>query len=92
MAGLDQSRVVPNRKASPHRPLPPKIARQLAATLRAVREHADLTQESVAATAGVSVQMVRRLEAATANPTLGTLHAIATALGTDIWTLLGPHE
>ena len=39
-----------------------------------------VTQEDLAARAGVSVQMVRRLEAGTANPTLGTLHAVTSAL------------
>jgi transcriptional regulator with XRE-family HTH domain len=39
-----------------------------------------VTQEDLATRAGVSVQIVRRIEAGTANPTLGTLHAVATAL------------
>lgn len=77
-----------NRKASPHRPMPPLIADALARNLRRARTTAGLTQEATAAAAGVSVQMVRRLEAATANPTLGTLDAIANALATDIVALI----
>jgi transcriptional regulator with XRE-family HTH domain len=44
-----------------------------------------MTQEDLATSALVSVQMVRRLEAATANPTLGTLHAVTAALDVA-WT------
>lgn len=71
---------MPNTKTGSHRPLPEPAARALAASLRSRREASGLTQEALATRAGVSVQMVRRLEAATANPTLGTLHAISTAL------------
>ncbi|MET8521700.1 helix-turn-helix transcriptional regulator [Nocardioides sp. NPDC004968] len=72
-------------KAGTHRPLPTTTAQTLASRLRYLREQAGLTQEQVAGSADVSVQMVRRLEAGTANPTLGTLHAVTTAL--DIaWT------
>lgn len=81
---------MPNRKASAHRSLPPDIAGSLASTLRSTREGAAMTQEAVASAAGVSVQMVRRLEAGTGNPTLGTLHAVATALGSDLIGLLRP--
>lgn len=76
---------MPNIKTGSHRPLPEPTAQALAAALRAHRSTAGLTQEDLATRAGVSVQLVRRLEAATANPTLGTLHAVTTAL--DIaWT------
>ncbi|ROR90967.1 helix-turn-helix protein [Nocardioides aurantiacus] len=47
-----------------------------------------MTQEATASAAGVSVQMIRRLEAGTANPTLGTLHAVAGALDTNMVVLL----
>lgn len=69
-----------NTKTGTHRSFPEPAARTLADALRHRREKAGLTQEGLATSAQVSVQMVRRLEAATANPTLGTLHAIATAL------------
>ncbi|MDR7252260.1 transcriptional regulator with XRE-family HTH domain [Nocardioides sp. BE266] len=76
---------MPNTKTGSHRPLPESTARSLAAALRAQRESAGLTQEDLAGRAHVSVQVVRRLEAATANPTLGTLHAVTTALDIS-WT------
>lgn len=47
-----------------------------------------LTQERLANLSHVSVQLVRRLEAGTSNPTLGTLHAIAAALETSVAQLL----
>ena len=76
---------MPNTKTGTHRPLPASTAKALAVALRARRETAGLTQEQVASAAGVSVQLVRRLEAGTSNPTLGTLHAITTALDVA-WT------
>ncbi|WP_425490632.1 helix-turn-helix domain-containing protein [Nocardioides thalensis] len=79
---------MPQVKTGTHQPLPPPLAETLAATLRARREMARLTQEDVAARAGISVQMVRRLEAGTANPTLGTLHVVAAALSTTVGSLL----
>lgn len=76
---------VPNTKTGTHRPLPKSEAQALAAALKHRRDSAGFTQEGLASKAGVSVQMVRRLEAATANPTLGTLFAVTAAL--DIaWT------
>jgi transcriptional regulator with XRE-family HTH domain len=76
---------VPNAKTGSHRPLPESAARSLAIALRPRREAAGLTQEDLASSAQVSVQAVRRIEAATANPTLGTLYAVATALDIS-WT------
>lgn len=67
-------------KTGTHRPLPDPIASALAQALRERRAAQGVTQEDLATRAGVSVQMVRRLEAGTANPTLGTLHAVTTAL------------
>lgn len=76
---------MPNTKTGTHRPLPESTAQALAEALRKRRETAGFTQEDLASRAQVSVQRVRRLEAGTSNPTLGTLHAITTAL--DIaWT------
>ena len=71
---------MPNTKTGTHRPLPEPVAEALASALRELRTNRRVTQEDLAARAGVSVQMVRRLEAGTANPTLGTLHAVTTAL------------
>lgn len=71
---------MPSAKAGSHRPLPEPIAVAVASALRDRRLSRGETQESLAAQAQVSVQMVRRLEAGTANPTLGTLHAVTSAL------------
>ena len=76
---------MPNTKVGTHRPLPEAVAEALATALRDHRANRGVTQEDLAARAQVSVQMVRRLEAGTANPTLGTLHAVTTALDIS-WT------
>jgi transcriptional regulator with XRE-family HTH domain len=60
----------------------------LAQALRQLRLRADLTQEEVAASSRVSVQLVRRLEAGTANPTLGTLTAVCATLGVSLTDLV----
>ena len=86
--GVGKGRRVPNHKASTHRHLPAEIATALGAALRDARQSASMTQEGLAAASGTSVQMVRRLEAGTSNPTLGTLHAIASALGVGLADLL----
>lgn len=76
---------VSNAKTGTHRPLPEHTAKALATALREHRANRGVTQEDLATKAQVSVQMIRRLEAGTANPTLGTLVAVTTAL--DIaWT------
>ena len=67
---------MPNTTAGTHRPIPEPVAATLAAALRELRTGRGITQENLASKAQVSVQMVRRLEAGTANPTLGTLHAV----------------
>ena len=76
---------MPNAKTGTHRPLPEPTAKSLARVLRKHRESAGFTQEDLAGRAQVSVQLVRRLEAATANPTLGTVHAVTAALDIS-WT------
>jgi DNA-binding XRE family transcriptional regulator len=83
-APLEEGLRVPSSKAARHRPLPPDHATALARSIRQAREEADLTQEQVAASSRVSVQLIRRLEAGTANPTLGTLTAVAAALGVSV--------
>ena len=56
--------------------------------IRSRREHLHLSQEAVAGKAAISVQMLRRVEAGTANPTLGSLHAIAGSLNANVSDLL----
>lgn len=76
---------MPNTKTGTHRPLPATTAKALAAALRSARDTAGFTQEDLATKAQVSVQLIRRLEAGSSNPTLGTLVAVTSAL--DIaWT------
>lgn len=77
---VSHSCVVPGTKSSAHRPLPKGAAVALGRAVRQRRQERGLTQEGLAVAGDVSVQMVRRLEAGTANPTLGTLHAITQAL------------
>jgi transcriptional regulator with XRE-family HTH domain len=79
---------VPGSKASAHRPLPHHLAVAVGAALRRGRTERGLTQEQVAAQSQVSVQLIRRLEAGTANPTLGTLHSVCQALQVSVSDLL----
>lgn len=79
---------MPAHKASAHRPLPRDLGVALGAALRESRTERRLTQEQVAASSQVSVQLIRRLEAGTANPTLGTLRSVADALGVPVSHLL----
>ena len=76
-----EDHMVPSTKSASHRPLSPKVAKSLASTLRAERLLRELTQEDLASKSQISVQLVRRLEAGTSNPTLGTLVSVAVALG-----------
>lgn len=75
-------------KRASHRNLPEDLAVRLGQEVRKQRKARGLTQEAVADTSEVTVQMVRRLEAGRANPTLGTLHAVAAAMGTTMSRLL----
>jgi transcriptional regulator with XRE-family HTH domain len=58
---------------------PSQIGQHIAARRRAAR----MTQEGLAATAGISVAMVRAIERGARNPGDGTLEALAEALGVD---------
>lgn len=83
---------VPSAKSSPHRQLDRHLSSQLAQVLKRSREAAALTQEQVAASSQVSVQLIRRLEAGTSNPTLGTLQAVAAALNLSVAEVLAETE
>src|SRR5262249_255781 len=85
---LTDGHEVPATKSSPHRALNPKSATALAKAFRDAREAAGITQEQLAARSHISVQMVRRLEAGTSNPTLATLAPIAEQLGVSVAELL----
>jgi transcriptional regulator with XRE-family HTH domain len=60
-------------------------ASRLAGRLRQLREEAKKTQEEVAATAGLSVATIRKIEAGTVTePGYFTVLAIASAIGASI--------
>lgn len=79
---------MPSAKSAAHRPLPVDLGAALGEVVHQLRTEQVLTQEALASRSQVSVQLVRRLEAGTSNPTLGTLHAITRALGTSVADLL----
>jgi DNA-binding XRE family transcriptional regulator len=63
--------------------------RQLAKSLRAARERADLTQSALADIVGVSTETISRIERGAFEPSLSTAHDIAVALAMSLDTLLG---
>lgn len=60
----------------------------LAERLKAARAASGLTQEAVAAKAGIDHRRYQRLEQGTSNTTIRTLVRIAAAVGVDLWDLL----
>ncbi len=56
--------------------------------VRKLREAQGLTQETLAANAGIATRVLQRIESGKANTKIGTLEAIATALGTDLGALV----
>ncbi|MFB6423705.1 helix-turn-helix domain-containing protein [Streptomyces microflavus] len=75
-----------------HEPMPPDRVRarrlQIADQLRAVRLHAELTQESVSLRAGISLDTYNRIEQGHASPRLDTLIKIADAIGVPLENLV----
>jgi transcriptional regulator with XRE-family HTH domain len=63
------------------------LARQLAESLRRVREEAGLNQTAMAKKLGISQPTLNRLENASQNVTLGTLGQLCRALRCDIGDL-----
>ncbi|MEI6226953.1 MAG: helix-turn-helix transcriptional regulator [Deltaproteobacteria bacterium] len=57
---------------------------RLAAEFIALRKHRNLTQRQLSSLSGIQQSEISRIEAARANPTLGTLRVVAGALGADI--------
>ena len=62
---------------------------RLGSRLRELRRSQHLSQEGLAAKAGLSYKFVGEIERATGNPTVDTLAALAEALGVDATHLLG---
>jgi transcriptional regulator with XRE-family HTH domain len=61
---------------------------RMAKRLRMLRRRRGLTQEALAAKAGLSRTYLARLETARQDPTLSTLVKLAKALGVPVTTLL----
>lgn len=61
---------------------------QIADQLRAVRLHAEMTQESVSLRAGISLDTYNRIEQGHASPRLDTLIKIADAIGVPLEDLV----
>jgi transcriptional regulator with XRE-family HTH domain len=64
------------------RPSPPDP--RLAGAIRALREHAGVSQETIAHRAGLTVSAYARIERGGANPTWTTVTRIAQALGVTL--------
>lgn len=71
-----------------------RVGRWITSNVRRLREDAGITQLELAERARVSLQLVNRIESATAMPnlTLNALVAVAHALGCDPHELLVPSE
>ncbi|MFJ8760867.1 helix-turn-helix domain-containing protein [Streptomyces cyaneofuscatus] len=61
---------------------------QIAGQLRAVRLHANLTQETVSIRAGIALDTYNRIEQGHASPMLDTLIKIADAIGVPLEDLV----
>lgn len=80
---------MPGRKKALHITLAPGVGELLGQRLRAEREAARITQETLAHTAGISTMQVQRIERGVTNPCMGTLYAIGDTLHIDLPDLLG---
>lgn len=67
-----------------------EISREIGRELQQLREDAGIRQAAVAERAGVSQPMLSRLEAGEVRPSIGTLSALAEALGADLSIRLFP--
>jgi len=65
---------------------------QFGAALRARREALRLQQREVAARAGISSSLLSLLEQNKRQPSLGTLDALAEALGVTVWYLVAESQ
>lgn len=64
------------------------VLKELSDRLRAAREHANLTQEQVAARAGIDYKRYQRIEQGVVNATVRTLQRVAAAMGLGFWQLV----
>jgi DNA-binding XRE family transcriptional regulator len=72
--------VVPHAKSAVHAKLSPVRADEFGTTVRTLRGRERMTQEALAASAGLSIDMIKRTERGVSNPTLATVCALADAL------------
>lgn len=68
------------------------LERALGVQIRALRRQHDLSVSDLAGAAGISTGMLSKIENGQISPSLSTLQAIATALGTPISTLFSTFE
>lgn len=69
-------------------PQDPAVIHRIAANLRTIRLSKNMSQETVAYNAGVSLSQIHRLENGKINPSIMTLYRIASALDVSIHLLL----
>ena len=67
-----------------------KIAREVGATIRKLREAKGMTQEELAGASGMIRSNISRIEAAKHRPTLDTMERIAKALKVSVADLIAP--
>jgi transcriptional regulator with XRE-family HTH domain len=65
------------------------LLKELATRIRAARERAGLTQEAVAARAGIDYKRYQRIEQGSVNATVRTLDRVAGAMELEFWQLVG---
>jgi len=66
------------------------VLSEIGQSLRRARQRAALSQEEVAALAGIGCKRYQELEGGRVNMTVRTLHRVADALGLDFWDLVRP--
>ena len=80
--------VVPGGKTAQHLALSDERRKAIGDKVKAAREQAGLTHESLAHASGVYFKHIQRIERGDSNPTLATGYALADALGLRLQDLL----
>jgi DNA-binding XRE family transcriptional regulator len=84
---LDDLRAYDRAREAPHEFLPAAVANRLIdgeSPLRVYREHRGLTQEQLAARAGIVKPFLSQLETGARKPSVATVKALAEALMVDV--------
>ena len=79
---------MPGGKTAQHLALSDERRKALGDRVKAARQHAGLTHESLAHASGVYFKHIQRIERGDSNPTLATGYALAEALGLRLHDLL----